>query len=323
MPRIELMPPLGGIYNVRPEEFHHALVDEATPPDDSCFVWSTPDLPPPGSQEHERPQIAETLDALLQTYLEEEGFPRLNDGLEDVYGPYSLGIHADDREMSLTLGHPGPLTARLITRIQDLLRNRFPLWRVAPHYENLSLGIYPEGLRVGPELIPGRPTDDHPALQAWHDQALASYEARYGPLRRQLTRLSALLPASIENALTDGFAPLAAFDRHRLSDQPGRQTPILWILEPAETAQAFTLKITANGALLERLEDFPVDADGTILPSTSNDDDHPFQLRGYLPRSPAPRFDLALKRGHWPVLARATIESVDSDQDDHRHGAIQ
>ena len=315
MPRIELMPPLGGIYNVRPEEFHNALVDENSLPDVTSFVWSTPDLPPPGSQEQERPQIAETLDALLQTYLEEADFPRLNDGLEEVYGPYSLALHADDREMSFTLGHPAPLTAALISRIQHLLRTRFPLWRVVPRYENLALGIYPDGLRVGSQLLSGQPTDDNDALQAWHDQAFAAYEARYGPLRRQLARLSPLLPASIETAITDGFAPLTAFDRHRLSDQPGRQTPILWILEPAETAQAFTLNIIANGAAMERLEDFPVDADGTILPSSENDLDHPFQLRGYLPRSPADRFDLALKRGHWPVLARATIEGVDSDQD--------
>lgn len=323
MPRIDRMPPLGGVYNVTPEEYWIGYPEEERPEGENGydFVWSVAELPPAGSQEQERQALAKALHAAIVAALDDAGHPPYNDVLRPVFGRYAIGTYPDDREMRFFLEDPAAITPELIRRLQDLLRREFPLWRVVPQYEEQATGVYPDGVRIGGALISGDLPDGHPSFTAWSDQAQALHEAKYGPLRRQLAWLAGRLPGVLEAATRDGFAPMGAFHRSRGSGPGGAdEPPILWLLEPTATADAFTLNVTANGAELGRLEDYGVDAEGRLLPGPPGDTEAPFRLRGYVPATAAERFELKLKRGHWPVVARGSIERVIRDDELREQG---
>jgi hypothetical protein len=313
MIRIETMPTLDLIYNVRPEEYASALSEDERPELDS-FVWSVQELPPAGSQAQERVRLFPTLVKLIQDYLAEQNYPKYNDILGEVFGEYSVSEHTGDRELRFFLDLPEAITPLLLSRIQHVLRAEYPLWRVVAQYEGLQLGVYPEGIRIGEKLIPGLAQVGDPELAAWCLRAKLAHETQFGPLRRQLAELRGSVPRALPHARRQGFAPVAAYDRHRFSLTDADPRSILWVLLTHEVANSFTLNLTANGQPMEKVEHYPVSDEGVILPERSLVN-APYELCGYLPGQPADRFEIALKRGRWPILGRARIEAVTTDHE--------
>jgi hypothetical protein len=176
MPRIECLPPLGLIYNVRPEEYCMCEPDEPLEFDSDEYVWSVEQLPPSGSQEFERRDIVPALSTLIRQYLADINCPSHNEFKEEVFGQYSIGAFTSSRELRFFLDHPDVFQPELIRRVQALLADRFPLWRIVPQYNERVIGVYPEGVWLGKQagghwegdaLVHGRIRDDDREFAAW------------------------------------------------------------------------------------------------------------------------------------------------------------
>ena len=146
MIRVETMPEPGDhVYNVRPEEY---LFPEETDGegddfgDPTEYVWSVESLPPAGTMEQERRRLVPALETLIRQYLEDRRIPA-SDG---VFSYHSIGRCPSTREMWFYLGRPSAFSVELIRRLQRMLGDHFPLWRIVAAYEHLCLlCVYPGG----------------------------------------------------------------------------------------------------------------------------------------------------------------------------------
>jgi hypothetical protein len=320
---IERLPPLDGRpYNRRPDEYEIAE-DGGFEDSDHIYVWSVKTLPPAGSQELERRELVPALRSLIQAYLYEIRFHRYNDVLQEVFGPYSIGEFPDTREMWSYLAHPSAFSPMLVRRVQELLSNRFSLWRIVLAYEHCIMGVYPGGVWFGVQhdsvlrndvLVSGPLDDDDPNFAAWSTGVRALAERLYGPLRRQLADLRPRVAPAIRSATERGIVALAAYDTNRLSLARGEQHPIVWCLEANGAIDWSIWTFWVNDEKPGKLPSYPVDSSGLIGPEYS-DRQYPFEIVGYLIEETNKPFDVRLEAEGSQSLPLARIEIVISDQE--------
>ncbi|MEW4569929.1 hypothetical protein AB1L88_18860 [Tautonia sp. JC769] len=325
MPRVEPLPPLGNIYNVSAEEYQVGVLPEEREDEDAfgdSIVWSVAELPPVGAQEQERRLLVPRLRDLITRFLIDVGLPEVNDVRRPVFGTFAIGESTDTRELGFYLDHPRAITPELIRRIQRLLAESFPLWRVNAMHEHLVLGIYPEGIRVGEfddgfwkddGLVHGTMTDDDPLYQKWVSRVREHHEHRYGPLRRQIAALEAMIPAARSVALRDGFTTLLGFDRHCHHVQG---VPILWIVGDHDRLRSREDDLRINGESPEYapVEEYKLLDDGTLRPNDSSQKRPRMIVQAYFPNRPAAHYEFSLSKADGSLLQHQ-IDRIITDEE--------
>ncbi|MCE3018581.1 MAG: hypothetical protein LW870_22225 [Pirellula sp.] len=182
------LPPMDGQYNV-----------PADPNEPYTYYQSVPKLPPQKSFYRESNELASVLRNEIADFLSRHCIPEFNEILSPVFGNYAIGESPSDRTMCFNIGDLNAFVPELVLTLQKRVLTRYPLWRLVAQFEELAIGVYPDGVWFDDNIVMGSFTSDHPVYRAWFDKAREYRESRFGALARQLDFACRKIPEAIVN----------------------------------------------------------------------------------------------------------------------------
>jgi hypothetical protein len=289
---------MNGLYNIRKERgslyTHYKTVAR---------------LPAKEQYEIECAGLAIALRKQIERFLDDGGFPKHNEVLGEIFGEYAIGEFPSDRTMCFFVGDLDAFSPAFLRMLQERVLRHFPLWRLVAQFEEMSVGVYPNGVWLGSEWVEGAWDETHPAFQSWLRKASTYREKRFGPLRRQLTFVEKLLPAALDRARRKGICLLACFDCY----QPHLRGHAVWLLRPGNRKRP-SLDKKIGG-----LRNSAVSARGKILPEFDqrfepySDRNPPFWVDTYS-LSPATQHVIDIKNDQDEVVEKIIVRRIVRDK---------
>ncbi|MGC3972250.1 MAG: hypothetical protein QM775_34400 [Pirellulales bacterium] len=293
-------PPMTGFYNIKPDS------------DESVYEYhlTVKKLPSQRKFLEERAAIAQRLLDVVERFLFDRSIPQYNEILAETFGKDAIGEYCDDRTMCFFVGDLDAFTPPFIHTLQSQVLGEFPLWRLEAQFEGHSIGVYPDAVWLGDQLVVGNCDEAHPAYKNWLSKAAFDREQSYGPLSRQLAYVKRRLPEASAQARVVGHAVLGVFDRYR-ADCSFRA---LWVLQ---TARDNALRVDCQWA---PIRSSAVDDEGSIFPQycpmfyPATSVDPPFWLVTYPLKGPTlSTYDL--RDSAKQVVGQITVDDPITDEE--------
>jgi len=187
----------------------------ADPNEPYTYYQSVPKLPPQKSFYRESNELASVLRNEIADFLSRHCIPEFNEILSPVFGNYAIGESPSDRTMCFYIGDLNAFVPELVLTLQKRVLTRYPLWRLVAQFEELVIGVYPDGVWFDDNIVMGSFTSDHPVYRAWFDKALEYRESRFGALARQLDFACRKIPEAIVNMADNPYCLIGVFDKYQ------------------------------------------------------------------------------------------------------------
>jgi hypothetical protein len=287
-----------GFYNIPDDP------DDAGDPARATAVFrSVPHVPPLTWPEFREARVA--VEERIAEYAR-----RLDPTVTDSDLRYCVGDELVDRTVEVELPRDAMLTREFVESVQQVVLAPRPLWRVMIHgvsKETMTL-VYPNAVLVG-TLPADAPLDA--ALREVVRAVTAVHEARDGPQDRQIAYVQSVLRADPSLPASSEYRVLALCDGYR--DDANLLS--LWILGAGAWNKRLTATLEHDPDGVMRDHEAEVLADGTMLNTSSSDDDAPYRVIQWIVPRPNSGASVVISRKGTGVIARIQIHADEAISD--------
>lgn len=179
------------LYNITREnaDSNGATVDEHT-----RFVCTQSDLPDVDGFDEEM-ELEAAFENFTENLLKQQGRSLLTFDHREIFNG-SVGFVTFDRTAHVAVSDPESISAELLTGVQEILRDQFPLWRMrfVLDVDDDDIIVYPSGLRFNPRF---HASDPATMIADWVRRTAARWEVWRGTGRRQFLWVKKRLPESL------------------------------------------------------------------------------------------------------------------------------